>query len=369
MAINLDNYTYSYATNIGCLLKQPLYTLVSNREAANVDTSHREISEVIVHIAKIVFYEISCFILYVPAAICWFIGKKICLLSNTKISRAGLPLSPPPLEVLAPTTGRHVDISYLSTRYNQLCPPPAVVDPLGTTSKQECLRRMCEKIINSDPNIYFDNSGKRELFLAELSQYLKGITLKIEQKEITPEKEKELLEELAEASTHCYPTWLEVSKKLYAEAAGKSETASIKLLRHVQEYKEDIILHFFQNRANTQWHAINVIRKILGEELGLDLTHKGLDPYAHIYSRIDTDVAKWLFKAQYKDTNRLIESIKTKIAFLPYDPCYLDFLVSIVKEFGVSDPEDYAETHFFGDDYQLNELGVNLMLKSIGVLE
>jgi hypothetical protein len=51
--------------------------------------------------------------------------------------------------------------------------------------------------------------------------------------------------ELAEASTRCYRTWIEVSAKLCEELHGQAETVQVKLLRFLQEYR--------RSRSSMEW--------------------------------------------------------------------------------------------------------------------
>jgi hypothetical protein len=55
--------------------------------------------------------------------------------------------------------------------------------------------------------------------------------------------------ELAETFTRCYPIWLEVSVKFYGKFHGKGENLEVKLLRFLQEYKESLILDFFNKKG------------------------------------------------------------------------------------------------------------------------
>ncbi|MBX9744512.1 MAG: DUF1548 domain-containing protein, partial [Chlamydiales bacterium] len=238
------------------------------------------------------------------------------------------------------------------------------------TSKKDCLQRLCEWTATENVNLYPDDPGKRKLFCKQLTIFLRGIIKKIESGDVSKDKERDILMELAEASTRCYPTWLEVSAKLFAEVNGQVETVEVKLLRFIQEYKESIILEFCQKEVDAQWHALNYVRNILGDELGLNTTLNAHDPYAaHDDAIFGKGLTKWLFLQRYENVNRLISSVQVMINSQNYDPSYHEFLLNTVRQQGIESPEDYVANHFYSEDYKLNEAGANLMLRSIGIVK
>lgn len=366
MDVNLNNYGYSYANAIGSALKQPLFKLASNIAIASIGKPWEKQTS---QITKVALHCLVAGVFIIPAGLAWLIGKSITHFSKTQLNHEGLFLAPPQIQVPKELeSDQRIDISILSNKFNQL----NFVDKRfsSQTSKQDSLRRLCDWIATENTNLYRDDPAKRKLFCKQLSIFLKGIIKKIESGEISKDKEGDILMELAEASTRCYPTWLEVSAKLYAEVHGQAETVEVKLLRFIQEYKESITLEFCQKEVDAQWHALNYVRNILGHELGLNTALNTHDPYAMQNDPVfGKNLTKWLFLQRYENINRLISSIQTIINSQNYDVSYYDFLVNAVKQQKIKNVEDYVADHFYNENYKLNELGVNLMLRSIGIVK
>ena len=366
IVVNLNNYCYSSANEMGSFLKIPLFKLVSNIAIAS---SGKLWESEVSRIVKIAIHSLVALLFILPAGLSWFIGKSISHFSATQIDHEGLFLAPPPIQIPQESeSDQLVDVKTISEKFNQLNIPNK--KPSDKSSKQDCLHRLCVWTTTENVNIYPDDPTKRKLFCKELSILLKGIVKKLESGEVSNDKENDILMELAEASTRCYPTWLEVAAKLLGEINGQAENFETKILRFVQDYKESITLEFSQKEVDAQWHALNYVRNILGLELGLNTTLNALDPYAgHEDAIFGKSLTKWLFLQRYENVNRLISSIQTIINSKNYDPSYHDFLLNIVKQWGIQNPEDYVAEHFYSEDFKLNELGVNLMLRSIGVIK
>lgn len=362
MTSSINSYKYSYANQIGSVLSQPLFKLVSNvMIAANAKPWETQAWR----IAKLSFHCFIAAVFAIPAGLTWGLGKSITYLSKAQIDPEGLHLKPP--KITLPNeldSDKLISIKFLCARLKQLN------NVANHESKQENLERLCNWIINENAEIYPGEPATRALFCKEVSLYLKGIVKKIQVGEVSAEKERAILLELAEAATRCYPTWLEVSAKFFAEVNGQVETVQIKLLRMVQDYKENIILGFCQKEANAQWHALNFIRNILGVELGLNTDTNAFDPYAgREFSTLGKAFTKWLFVQMYGNVNRLISSVQTMINRKEYDSAYHDFLVAEVVQQGIASADDYVAEHFFNDQQQITEMGVNFLLRSIGVVK
>lgn len=357
--MNLNDYNYSYANAIGNTLQQPLVKLVCNIAIATVD----------LRIAKLAFHCLIAAAFVIPAGLSWLLGKSISYFSKTQIDHEGLYLVPSPIQIPEEVeSDRSINIMVLSEKYNEL----NIADNRlkGQTSKKDSFHRMCHMIANEDQGIYRDNPTKRKLFCKQLSSSLKGIIKKINAGEVTKDKERSILMELAEVSTRCYPTWLEAGARLHAEVHGQAETVEIKLLRLIQNYKEFIILEFCQKDANAQWHALNYVRNIVGHELGLNTTLSAHDPYApNSDLTFGVGLTKWLFLQKYENVNRLISGVQTMINSQEYDASYYKFLQKMIRDKNIDNPALYVTNHFYSEDYKLNEAGANLMLRSIGILK
>lgn len=372
MDINSNNYNYSYANTIGSSLKQPLFKLVSNIAIASNGKMWE--SEILL-IIKVAFHFFVAVIFVIPAGLAWLLGKSIVYLSKTQIDHEGLFLAPPQIQIpQEEESDRFINIKELSDKFNQF----NLSISSNQTSKEKCstkkcLSLLCDWIASENKHLFPDNEKKRKMFCKQVTIYLRGIIKKIRSGEIPEDKQKDILIELDRASTKCHPTWLEVSARLFAEVHGQVETVEIKLQRFVQDYKETLILDFCQNKLDVQWHALNTVRNILGKELGLNTALSSLDPYAaqNPETLFDKALIKWLFLQRYEDVNRLILSIETMINSKEHDSSYYDFLLDKVKNKGIKNPQNYVATHFYSEDIipQLNQAGVNLMLKCIGILK
>ncbi len=352
--MNLNNCDYSYANVIGSYLKQPLFKLVSHTLIA-FKHKHWEMNR-IHNIAK---EAIACliFIMFVvPIGISWLIGKSISCFSKTKINHKNLHLKPPEIDIphdlesdssisIMVLVGKFIDINTIKGKFNK-----------SQQSKLENLGRLCEWTVIKNDNIYPNDYRKRELFCKQLSIYLKNIVKKIDSNEVSNDKTLSILSELAEASTRCYPTWLEVARRLCDEVNGKEESVEIKLLRLVQEYKESIILEFSQKEVNSEWHALSYVRNILGDELGLNTAK--LDVYgAQNNSIFGKCIIKWLFLQIYENSNRLVSGITTMINSREYDNSYYFFIQKHAT--------DVKKCFNLESDGHINEVGVNFLLKNI----
>jgi hypothetical protein len=364
--VNLNNYSYSYANTIGSSLKQPLFKLVCNIAIAS---SGKPWESQAWRITKVAFHCLVAAIFVIPAGLAWLVGKSITYFSKTQIDYEGLFLAPPQIQIPEELeSDQLIDIRLLSDKFNQLNLPNERSS--SQTSKQDSLRRLCDLTATENANLYPDDPGTRELFCKQLTIFLRGIIKKIESGEVSKDKQRDILMELAEASTRCYPTWFEVSARLFAEVNGQAETVEVKLLGFLQEYKESVILEFCQKEVGTQWHALNYVRNILGKELGLNTTLNAHDFYAaQNDATFGKGLTKWLFLQRYENVNRLISSVQIMINSQNYDPSYHDFLVNTVKEQGIQDPEEYVASHFYSKDFKLNEAGANLMLRCIGIVK
>lgn len=360
--MNINNY--SYANAIGYTFKQPLIKVVSKLSIAS--TIRPWESDALI-ISRLFIHCVIAVVLVVPAGLAWFAGKMISCLSKTQIDHEAIYLAPPP--IIAPQEkldDNTIDINILSRKFNAL----EISDEEKTPFRKDCLARMCHWISTQNHQIFPDDENKRKLFCKQTSIFLHSIIRKLENGEVTKDKEKDILLELAEGSTRCYPTWLEIAAKIDADINGQVETVEIKLLKLIQDYKETIILEFTQNELKTDWHGLNYVRNILGVELGLNTNLNIHDPHApHNDAVFGKILTKWLFLQKYENVNRLIAGIQIMINSQAYDASYHDFLVDIVKQQKIPNPDDYVSEKFYTEDYKLNLVGANLMLKCIGILK
>lgn len=392
-SISLRDYEYSYATAVGMALKNTADRFekwVVQRPKGPTGN----LIKAIIEVALKIFARIT---IRLPLKCLGYLGKALCPLEKTKIDPKGLPLAPP--AIILPSNikldvGNRIDALY--TRFDKLFPhtkkkitPPVgwwnwlwgkagSVDEIthaGRYFQKLSFKRMFNQLISHDPSIFPKHPSSRREFCGQTSMFLKGILNKIESGELTEEREKVILNELALGSKACYPTWLQVSSKIYTELYGKQETAAIKLLRMVQEYKEDLILEFTQKQYKAQWHMLSLLRETQGKELGLNM-HVNKDAYSGSthYSQESIEHLKKGFLELYQDVNRLVAAVLTKIEAQPYDSAYFDFMVEAVTKLGAKEPINFVRQHFYREDPKdeynllLKPEGVHFMLRAVGIL-
>lgn len=93
-----------------------------------------------------------------------------------------------------------------------------------------------------------------------MSICLTSILKKIESNEITSDKKNDILIELANASTRCYPTWLEVAVKIYADINDQAEDVPNDYLKTIDENPE----RFYDENYQLTHEAISLMLQTIG---------------------------------------------------------------------------------------------------------
>ncbi len=115
----------------------------------------------------------------------------------------------------------------------------------------------------------------------ELQAYLSFLLNEMDKSKYSDEQRRNILLRLYEASNVCSPTWLEVAKNECINLQG-GNTGKQVMLRFVQAAKESLILEVAGKQyPNAQWHALNLVRKLAGKELGLDTSTVDFDSAAY----------------------------------------------------------------------------------------
>lgn len=343
--------TYNHLEAVGSFLRKPQFNLGVNILKLTTTPQSLKIRD----IGLIVLTPI----VIIPTSILWAAGKTITCLSRTSLNEKNLHLAPAPFAIPDTDELKDVDIMKLYTRFKELFP---------FDKNKGALLDLCEKIKDND--LYRTNP---QPFYPTLNAYLRGIQKQIELGEVSLDKQRDILMELAEASSRCEPTWLEVAGKLYREIKGKQDSLDGKILDLVQTYKEDLIIDFCQNTLkNEHWHGLNVIRNILGDELGLNKELNVSDPYADVeMSGLKKAIAKGIFLHKYRNVNNLISRVQSDFNKEPYNQLYFDRLVEIAKELGIKDPSEFVQEQCFDEEneYKITRLGMTILLRGLGIIK
>lgn len=183
---------------------------------------------------------------------------------------------------------------------------------------------------------------------------------------------------LIDATRVCRPTWLEATSRILEDLLEKTnkeasqretDKTKEKILTFVQRSKEDRILQFLTQYTSGQWHGLNVVRRLYGEEFGLKDT--GVDGYA---DRTETGPV-WNFLIRsifsvYYTPSYIIPEIRSKINAQKYDSSIatekiIPYLIN-QRGYSKSEAADYMEEHLYDEEFNITEQGVVILLKSIG---
>lgn len=363
-----------------CHLRHPLYQLMTNvmKPLAPIIFQYQFLSssEKFVIILKIIGNIIALIICIIPVSILYFIGKIIYLANSSRLDLKGLTKTPKPIKIPPndnTNTGMYKIIELAEQSRELLRTEP------GKTSLAACLINAIIKIINYNEDICPDSVKERDLFCSQARGYFNEIGQFLADEKTPIGIKNSYLGRLAALAQRCNPTWLEESRKIYNEISMDHSEFENAVLTYVQEYKEDLVLEFVQDRLGSQWHALTWARTITGDDLGLDSA--GIDVYGgegvnpHL-----KNLFKWFFFQKYENTHKLIEFMRIKLNRIyhsnkdVHDTTVVEF---ITKQFN---KDNFTFDNFFdnrsdGDDpdlentrLDLNYEGAYFILRTIGIL-
>lgn len=220
--------------------------------------------------------------------------------------------------------------------------------------------------------------------LNQVEKFLCALLIELKKPSLSPENKRFALECIADKVGECQPTWVEESKRALRLVKGiPDETPRNRLLRYVQSLKEDLILEL---HPDEHWHVLNNHRLTFGEAWGLDSAAAKFDRYAHQERDLDKQVHMMTLFQQAYTPQRLIAGVTRKLAAEGPDPDMVFELSKIVaaRPELTGDP-NADETAIFEwmdkegapsvrnqatgkSGKQLTELGVSILLRSIGIL-
>lgn len=349
----------NHANSIGMALRNPLFrtaTLCGRLTLTDSDTIGPS-EQIARHVAAFFLAMLS----FIPLGSLWLAGKGISMLGTPSMRSKGVSLAPPPIQAPPVLPEEAQNLNQLYTDFEQSIPQ----------AKRETFQRACRIIQNKESVPLLNERHNQELFLNEMTLFLQNIYLLLQDPAISQAKKDEALTLLADGFLVCSPTWLEQARKAYLALSGQEETGETLLLRHIQSYKDTYILEYVQNKINREWHALNYVRSLLADSLGLSKDYEQ-DPFiGQRYKVFGPGFCRWLFMQIYEDVNRLVSAIKTSINLVDFEAKYGTMLTDAVQKTypTMEDPVEYVLNHFYEDDRRtINSKGVIALLSIIGIL-
>jgi len=244
--------------------------------------------------------------------------------------------------------------------------------------KQQLTTWINDKVPN--PNQYtFINQTIATEAAAKLQRYLDYIIVELQ----TADENiaERTLTALYDASLVCSPTWIEIAAKEYSHLKGGG-TQKERILRYIQDIKEDLILEYGRQYTEFEWHVLNYARHFLGKEFGLNRSNIKYD--ANITDNVQLEFTKerccQIFYQIFTENN-LIQGLIAKIN-LDTKGNYDQDLNALLKDRALKLAQDeqidtqsnkfdiamYTLEKFFDEKdgkYLINEMGVKQILIAI----
>lgn len=364
--MNINSYGYSYLDKIGRDLCKPMDNVVSNIKCAWADSG-------LTSTISLIWHTVIGVIIFIPGSCAWLVGRVVNMCANSRIDYEGLSSRPAQID-LNPVIGDRskIDVGYLK-------------DCLNYTDTPHKFRESINKIVGK---CHYDNENFGTEDVKQFIIFIKAIVKKMKEGNLTNVQKGAIVVKLAEAQPHCFPTWVEAAGKIYFELYGNVESPETKILRIVQEYKEEILHQILQVElheevGNDPWHRMNKVREIFGREFGLDMTLKRFDPNVESCGQLSAAEIRYIkdsFYQRFADVNRLVEAVTTRINM--GDPNeifqgYSDLLKDIARNHGIRTErgyngdrvDDFVTEKCFTEAYMIKPEAVNLMLRQVGLIK
>lgn len=355
--MNINNFGYSVAADLGQTLSAPL-----DRSISNITSSIRDIfspsPRAILGIIQLIWYGTIGAIICIPATPFWMVGRTISFFSASKVNYRGLHYRPIDVD-LNPALG---DIKKINLQYLHTC--------MKNTNQYEVNR-----IINTV------NYGASDEQNKQYATFIRAIVKKMGDSNFTADQKKTIVQRLIDTQNACFPTWVETAGKIYFEIYGGDDVET-KILRMVQDYKEALMLHILQVDLDySQWHTLNYARAALGDDLGLDKSLIQFDNYTNGCGFLSPGTLSYvrdLFLERYGNANRMVEAVHTNLSLLPprevYN-AYSEILKQVAKDNGLRNEQgrnnidDFVTTQCFSEDYKIKPEAVNMILKKLELIK
>ncbi len=214
-----------------------------------------------------------------------------------------------------------------------------------------------------------------QTYFTTLKKVIQNIIVELRNPQIPEEKKKRALMALADGAARCRPRIVAECMRQYRLLRSTGPEVRNLLLEYVQDLKEEILLTYFQD---SQFHVLNYMRSRVGEDYGLDTSQLTMeDPFINVGGQPLDVMIHYVFQSQYT-TERVVQGVKTRIHLEENNNVWLECIRERLRRDAVArgenlQDEDVADrmgeeaTSCF-DGVQINERGVILLLKEVGIV-
>lgn len=376
------SHTASCGNSVAYHLSMPLFKITSNLALPLTKLATPYLQDRCKQICLAILGVFVMLLAVIPATILWFASKAINLMTPVRVNLENLNIAPK--NVLTPLVDDNIDISRLLVHYKE----QGVEIPDRTKTKEDGyagLKRLCDSIKEQSSFLLRDSGFyERDEWCQKISSFLRAIIAKLDDETTSDDDKKRYIKRIAAASLVCYPTWMQEAARVYKDFVLERSDPKEILLHEVQNYKEDLIQEYGQQDADLQWHTLNFMRNILGDELGLDKKAAEGDIYAGDDDPIfGKRLSKWIFLQRFKNADRLIRAIHTRLHEKAtrsdeitenHSAMFGTTLVEIVKKHninleGAEDETDFVIFKLINiDGRTLTPRAVKLLLQHYGIL-
>lgn len=135
----------------------------------------------------------------------------------------------------------------------------------------------------------------------------------LENEEGSPEIDREFQKTIAINIGHCQgvctETWDETIRQSFQKAQTRNGTGENIIFAWLKEMKENILLGYFQSRGVDQWHVINYVKEMYGEQLGFERPSR--DQHRRLIS-VPANIVFSVLRERFTKT-RIIESVRNAL--------------------------------------------------------
>ncbi len=202
-------------------------------------------------------------------------------INQRKINERPEPLDPELIRHVAENSTPPVQIRQLLTEFDRVCNEIGVTNnqvlyqdqgrPITRRGAREALERNYIGFVEQNMNrARAGGQDYHPLAAADIDVFLKGIIIELRKPEVSIEKKRVAIENLASAAEHCPPRRHTEAMKVYRVLSNQMETIDEILKQYIQATKEDLFVNYY-SLARESVMTLNYIRRTVGQQLGLDI--------------------------------------------------------------------------------------------------